>query len=677
MNNKNTTTAQPEQCSPKQLPLTPQASVAQDLLSLLDGNSHETRQMLREALNDPTYFPEDNATYLEQREHTLKLTQRIGELGVFQSGFDADSGGQGDSLPGVAALESVAMINGSLAVKSGVQWGLWGGAVDQLGTERHKEWVRKAASLELPGCFAMTERGHGSDVQNLETTATYDPETDEFIIHSPSPSAAKNYIGNAAAHGRAAAVFAQLYTPGGERRSHGVHCLIVPIRDEDGNPMPGVTIGDHGHKGGLLGVDNGTLMFNQVRVPRENLLNRFADVDENGKYSSPIESRNGRFFTMLGTLIRGRIAVAGAAGGATKASLDIAVRYGMRRRQFAGATGGEKHLMEHRNHRRRLLIPLARTYALSLLQNQIMERFQEQTKAQAAGTWSVTEPTKEQMYAAREMESLAAAVKVAQTAHANKTIQECREACGGAGYMSENRLTTYRSDADVFATFEGDNAVLIQMVGKNLLTAYAREMNNLSPWDIVKYAANTAGDVVSRRSGFTTRLQGMIDVVSDREKSLFAPDYQVRLLDDRAKNVLGSLVRRIQAARKQDQIAAAATVDKAQDHMINAGWARIDALLIQAMVVAEAQLPQDSDARMVFEQLRHLFFFSTVVEHAGWYQEHNLLPAGRLKAARAAVNDLVDSLAPWSVVLVDALGVPKEVSNVPMLNDAGVDRLEA
>ena len=673
--NLRSTTAQAEPRSPRRLPKTPQPSVATELGNLLDGPHAAFRQELRKFINDPELFPHPDLSVAEQRAHTFNNLAKVLDFGGFQKGLRRDNGGPGKPILSTFTLEGLAWVDGSLAIKSGVQWGLWGGALDQLGTERHIEWVQKAASLELPGCFAMTERGHGSDVQSLETTANYDPETDEFIINTPSDTAVKNYIGNAAQDGRAAVVFTQLMTPESDGRTHGVHAIIVPIRDEQGNALPGITLGDHGHKGGLVGVDNGTLRFDNVRVPRVNLLNRFADVDEKGRYSSPIENPNARFFTMLGTLIRGRMGVAGAAGAATEASLDIAVRYANRRRQFEGATGAEKRLIDHRQHRRRLLIPLARSYALHLLHNQILERYQEMNDSQEAGSWSVTTPTEEQKYASREMESLAGAIKAAQTQHAIRTIQECREACGGAGYMSENRLTTYRADSDVFATFEGDNTVLIQMVGKNLLTAYGRAMNDMSPWDTVRYAATTATEVVRRRTGFTTRLQGLVDLVNPNEASLFDAVYQAKLIDDRAQSVLLSLVRRIQPARKADKVQAAAIVDQCQDHLIAAGWARVDTLLVQAMIEAEDRLEVGSLARQVFEQLRHLFVLSTLVEHAGWYQEHHLLPAGRMKAARAAINDLVDSLAPWSVVLVDAFGLPSEVSNIPMLTEAGVDLL--
>ena len=143
----------------------------------------------------------------------------------------------------------------------------------------------------------MTETGHGSNVQALRTTATYDPDTQEFVVNTPDDDARKDYIGNAARDGRLAVVFAQLITGGEER---GVHALLVPIRDESGEPCDGVRIEDCGAKLGLNGVDNGRIWFDQVRVPRENLLDKLAQVHEDGTYFSPIENPTRRFFTMLG-----------------------------------------------------------------------------------------------------------------------------------------------------------------------------------------------------------------------------------------------------------------------------------------------------------------------------------------------------------------------------------------
>ncbi|MBX7558541.1 acyl-CoA dehydrogenase family protein, partial [Streptomyces sp. tea 10] len=124
-----------------------------------------------------------------------------------------------------------------------------------LGTEEHhKKWLPSILDLSMPGAFAMTEIGHGSDVASIGTTATYIPETDEFEIHTPFKAAWKDYLGNAAVHGRAATVFAQLIVNG---TNHGVHCLYVPLRDENGEFLPGVGGEDDGRKGGLNGIDNG------------------------------------------------------------------------------------------------------------------------------------------------------------------------------------------------------------------------------------------------------------------------------------------------------------------------------------------------------------------------------------------------------------------------------------
>ena len=236
--------------------------------------------------------------------------------------------------------------------------------------------MEKIISLELLGCFAMTETGHGSDVQSLETTATYDAETEEFVIDSPTPTSRKDYIGGAAETATIAAVFAQLITPeDGEPVNHGVHCFVVPIRDDEGNDLPGVTTSDCHYKGGLPGVDNGRIMFDHVRVPRVNLLNKYGDVAPDGTYSSPIENPNRRFFTMIGTLIRGRVTVGGSAGAAARVALDIATRYALQRRQFSAPDDdGEVLIMDYLVHQRRLFPLIARSYALQFAQNELVSK---------------------------------------------------------------------------------------------------------------------------------------------------------------------------------------------------------------------------------------------------------------------------------------------------------------
>ncbi|XP_075451067.1 acyl-coenzyme A oxidase-like protein [Ascaphus truei] len=194
----------------------------------------------------------------------------------------------------------------------------------------HEFVMDRAKDQKFTGMFAMTERGHGSNVRGILTEAVFDPVSQEFIINTPCENAEKMYIGNAM-KGNYAAVFAQLITNG---KSQGPHCFIVPIRDLNGKMYPGVGAVDMMHKEGLHGVDNGILTFNQVRIPRENLLDKFGSVSPDGKYHSSIDNKSARFNAMLAALTPTRLALTFQALGAMKLGLTIAIRYSHSRKWF-------------------------------------------------------------------------------------------------------------------------------------------------------------------------------------------------------------------------------------------------------------------------------------------------------------------------------------------------------
>src|SRR4051794_24231588 len=328
------------------------AGQAEALRAFLDGEHAAVRDQMREWLSRPGNEPRPDLPLEEHRAQVLAWATELAQEGGTARGFPVEYGGEGDVAGSVAGFETLAFGDLSLLVKIGVQFGLFGGAVLHLGTERHHErYLQDIACLCLPGCFAMTETGHGSNVQALGTTATYDPETREFVVHTPDEASRKDYIGNAARDGRMAAVFAQLVVGGEER---GVHALLVPLRDDNGAVLDGIRIEDCGAKLGLDGVDNGRIWFDHVRVPREALLDRYAQVTPEGEYTSAIENPTKRFFTMLGTLIQGRVSVCGASISATKVALDIAIRRGLTRRQFGPPGEDEAVLMDYRTHQRRL-----------------------------------------------------------------------------------------------------------------------------------------------------------------------------------------------------------------------------------------------------------------------------------------------------------------------------------
>ncbi|MCB1034788.1 MAG: acyl-CoA dehydrogenase family protein, partial [Acidobacteria bacterium] len=324
---------------------------AEALTELLDSPHREVRQEVRAMLAEPAFAYRYGLSKEAYREHVLGRLKEVARRGYGALSYPESCGGRGDSAAFIAVFETLAHGDLSLLVKFGVQFGLFGGSILQLGTEKHHlKYLPEAGTVALPGCFAMSESGHGSNVRDVETTATYEAATEEFVIHTPKATARKDWIGNAAAHGRLATVFAQLHV-GDE--AYGVHAFLVPLRDRDGRPLPGVEIADCGEKLGLNGVDNGRLAFDRVRIPRENLLDRFAKVAADGTYTSPIPSPGRRFFTMLGTLVGGRVSVALAGLSAAKNGLAIAVRYGARRRQFGPEGRPETPILDYLTHQRR------------------------------------------------------------------------------------------------------------------------------------------------------------------------------------------------------------------------------------------------------------------------------------------------------------------------------------
>lgn len=630
-------------------------TIAEHLRNTLDGRWRDVKNQMRERLSDEIFAPHYTPNTVIARTKVAEQMKIMADAGAADDGFRKEHGGTGNVGAAITMIEMLAMSDLSLMVKAGVQWGLFGGAVENLGTERHHErYVPKIINLELRGCFAMTEWGHGSDVQSLETTATYDPQTEEFVIDSATPSARKEYIGGAAETATIAAVFAQLIT-GGE--NHGVHCFLVPIRDADGNDLPGVTTSDNHYKGGLPGVDNGRIVFDHVRVPRENLLNKYGDVAPDGTYSSPIENPGRRFFTMIGTLIRGRVCVGGSAGNAARLALDIATRYALQRRQFSAPDGeGEVLIMDYLVHQRRLLPLIAKSYALQFAQNELVAKCHDIQTADA--------PDAEEQ---RELESRAAGLKAANTWHASRAIQEAREACGGAGYMAENRLIALRADTDVFTTFEGDNHVLTQLVAKELLTAYADDIRSMSPVEWVRFAANAVSDRVMKRTAAEAIMQRIIDARQDSEEegSLFNRGTQVKMFEDREEYLLSSVARRLQA--KSDEMSAFDAFNAVQDHVLHAASAHIDRVVLEAFV-AGIDSCEDEKAREILDLVCDLYALTVIEDDKAWYIEHRYLSTERAKAVTRGINDRCRRLRPYAETLVDGFGIPESLRYAEMLH---------
>ena len=615
---------------------------------LLLGRWKDVRLASRELMKREDFHRVVNQTMEEHRERVLGQLKLLVEAKTVLRAFPERLGGYDDHGGNLAQFQEIVLADPSLQIKSGVQWGLFAAAILHLGTEYHHDtFLPGAMSLAVPGAFAMTETGHGSDVASIGTTATYDPESDEFVIDTPFRAAWKDYLGNAALHGQAAVVFAQLIVKG---VNHGVHALYVPIRDGK-DFLPGIGGDDDGFKGGLNGIDNGRLHFSGVRVPRTNLLNRYGNVDENGVYTSPIESPGRRFFTMIGTLVQGRVSLDGAAVVASKLALKIAITYATERRQFEGATGEEVVLLDYQRHQRRLITRLATTYAMSFAHERLLEKFHD--------VFSGASDTDEDR---QELETIAAAMKSFSTWSALDILQETREACGGAGFLAENRFTQLRQDLDIYATFEGDNNVLLQLVAKRLLADYAKGFKNADAAAIANLVATQVGEVAVNRSGLRAFGQSIVDFGSRARSIGFVrgADAQRQLLTDRVHTMVAEIAGRLKGVGQLSPTEAAALFNSNQNELIEAAYAHAELLEWEAFSDALDGI-KDPGTKKVLTWLRDLFGFTLIEKHAAWYLINGRLSTARAKAITDYIDDrLLPRLRNHALDLVDAFGFEPE-----------------
>ncbi len=604
----------------------------------------------------------------EHRIRALGQLQQLADEGAVQRAFPKDLGGGDNHGGNVASFEELVLADPSMQIKAGVQWGLFGSAILHLGTEEHhKKWLPAVMDLSLPGAFAMTEIGHGSDVASVGTTATYDPEAEEFEIHTPFAGAWKEFLGNAALHGQAAVVFAQLITKG---VNHGVHAFFVPIRTPDGEMMPGVGSEDDGVKGGLNGIDNGRLHFTHVRIPREHLLNRYGNVEADGTYSSPIESPGRRFFTMIGTLVQGRVSLDGSAVRAMQAALTIAIRYGNERRQFPGASGREIVLLDYGQHQRRLMPRLAQTYAMAYASERLLTVFDE--------VFSGVKDTDENR---EDLETLAAGLKPLSTWAALDTLQEAREACGGAGFMAKNRLTGLRADLDIYVTFEGDNNVLLQLVGKRLLTDYADQFKDGDKAAYARAAASQLGDRVSR-FGLRQLGQSIADLgqMARSIESLRTAEAQRELLADRVETMIAEIASALRDAGKDVPKAERTQLSEdafnAQQHkLIQAATAHVELLQWEALT-EEVEKLTDPGTKQIMTWVRDLFGLGLLERNMTWFLVHGRISGQRAEALTAYVDRLIRRVREHAVDLVDAFGLPDELLRAEIATGIEAERQE-
>lgn len=366
-------------------------------------------------------------------------------------------------------LSLINLLDPQTGTRVGVNLGLFLGCIRGNGTfDQLAYWSEQKETSKLKhlyGCFGMTELAHGSNVAGLETTATFDKETDEFVINTPHIGATKWWIGGAAHSATHCSVYARLVVDG---KDYGVKTFVVPLRDSFHNLLPGVTVGDIGAKMGRDGIDNGWIQFSSVRIPRFFMLQKFCQVSREGEVNLPPLEQ-----LAYSALLGGRVSMVMDSYRWSARFSTIALRYAISRRQFKSASqkdGTETQLLNYPLHQRRLIPLLAQSYVLSAgswkLAHTIEEILDTLDAAVAKNDIGAI------MKSVGFMKGLfvdSAALKSTSTWMTADCIDQARQSCGGLGYSSYNGFGKGYNDWVVQCTWEGDNSVLAMSVGKPLV----------------------------------------------------------------------------------------------------------------------------------------------------------------------------------------------------------------
>ncbi|EGC29627.1 hypothetical protein DICPUDRAFT_158763 [Dictyostelium purpureum] len=566
------------------------------------------KKNLLELLKDPIFAPKYNMNVQEWRELTLQRAIKVIKAGAISlAEFNRDP------MKYLVSLEMLNLCDPSLSVKLGVHFSLFGNAVLNLGTEKHHlKYIKDIDSWKLPGCFGMTELGHGSNVQGVETTATYDKNTEEFIINTPSDSAQKFWIGNAALHGQACSVFAQLYI---DNVHYGVHVFVVPIRNPDGTIAQNVRIMDNGHKLGLQGVDNGRIWFDNKRIPRDNLLNKFGDVQKDGTYVSSIQSKGKRFGAMVAPLVGGRVLISTSALNVSKMALMIATRYAYSRRQF-GSKGNEIRIIEYLTHQRRLFPMIASSVAFTFSVEKLKRLY--------------CEPNKNSQNV-KDVHIWSSGLKAVVSWMKTNILQLCRECCGGQGFSSFNQIALFKSDLEIDMTYEGDNHVLLQQVSRNLLVELQKG----------RYTLTSA----------------------NHDSNIHSYDFQIQSLKWRESNLVQTLSSRIMAQLDQGRSLEQGW-NTCLDVVTQLGKAFVDRITLEEFQAGIKNAP--SSTKPVLELCRNLFFSWKVNEDLGYFLCHDGIATQTAQKVQDSINILCAEMLPIGLDLVNSFNVPEQFIHAPI-----------
>ncbi|KAL6074611.1 Acyl-coenzyme A oxidase (Acyl-CoA oxidase) [Balamuthia mandrillaris] len=596
-----------------------------ELTYLYHGGKEKTefKERIQEAAaNDPILSKRDKY-FLSRPEYYKRVLQKVVRslIILLQSGWGEEEAriffeAVGEELP--IGLHGVMFIPT-----------LYGQGTD----EQREKWLSLAKTFSIIGCYAQTELGHGSNVRGLETTATYDKETQEFVLHSPTITAAKWWPGGLGLTSTHCVTHARLLLNG---KDYGVHTFVVQIRSlEDHSPLPGITVGDIGPKFGYDTQDNGFLLFNHVRIPRENMLMRYQQVSPEGVYTAPPKSLSKIGYA---TMIRIRAGIVATASTTLAKACTIAIRYGAVRCQFSDVEGQpEKAVLDYPMQQYRLLPLLATAFAFHFTGRymaNLYERLLEDIKSQDAS-------------ALPEVHATSAGLKAYTTWITSSGIEECRKCCGGHGYSKFAALSDLFVNYVPACTYEGDNVVMSLQTARFLLKSLQKAMKGEELYGSVTYLSNR-------------QLEG--NCPARKPQDLLSLDLYLHAYGVRARSLVTEVGKRMHALKQrhptmtQPQLINLLQIDLVKMVKAHCFYTMVLHFVNALKDMESGKIVVNPSIRAILAKLCSLFALYYMEQDIGTFLESGYLTPEQAKWVSPLVQELLQEIRPQAVPLVDAFG---------------------
>nr|XP_026257836.1 peroxisomal acyl-coenzyme A oxidase 2 [Urocitellus parryii] len=600
------------------------------LTNILDRGAQNTaiRRKVESIIhNDPVFSLKNNhfmtqnehyETALRKRYHIQMIAQRLGWL--------AD---------GCELAYAFRALSGDVALTLN---GVFMNALRSLGSEEQiAKWLPLCENFQIITTYAQTELGHGSYLQGLETEATYDAATQEFVIHSPTMTAAKWWPGDMGRSATHALVLAQLICSGARQ---GMHAFIVPIRSlQDHTPLPGITVGDIGPKMDLENVDNGFLLLDHVRVPRENMLSRFAQVLPDGTYIK-FGTAQSNYLGMVVTRVR--LLLTSILPLLQKACV-IAVRYSVVRRQSRlRPSDPEAKILDYQTQQQKLLPQLATSYAFHFTAVSLLEFFHR----------SYDEILRKDFSLLPELHALSTGMKAMMSELCTQGAELCRRACGGHGYSKLSGLPSLVTQVTASCTYEGENTVLYLQVARFLVKSYLQA--KVSPDSAPQKPLPQSVEYLARPVLARCPAQKAADFLCPELYTAAWAHAAARLIEDSVHH-LQTLT---QSGADQQEAWNQTSVMHLQ-----AAKAHCYYITVKSFTDALEKLDKEPAIQQVLQRLCDLFALHGILTNSGDFLHDGFLSGAQVDMARKAYLDLFLLIRKDAILLTDAFDFTDQCLN--------------